>query len=279
MKKQSGFGLIEVFLSLTGIAIAGVLIMFTFFMHSIVTEDGFETVLLDQPYFGKGGIREEPQKPGRIFVFKTTKGIAVDMRPLSIPVPFEDLPTNGNGMLDFKTSVQVRVTDSVSLIKGFGLDWFNNNLRSPYESSVRDISKAYTMTQIMSDAIIAGNIETSLMGVLANKVKEDKLPIVVMDFNLGQGRPNPKVVDQMDKTNAAQQESLTYIEADNAEKKRLISERSRAAADSAYAKKMGYTPEQVIQMEAISKYSAACAVAGSNCVIMTGGAVPVTLGK
>jgi regulator of protease activity HflC (stomatin/prohibitin superfamily) len=279
VKKQKGFCLIELITTFVGVILLGIVIMYTFFMHSIVTEDGFETVLLDQPYFGTGGIRPESQKPGRVYVFATTKGIPVDMRPINIQVPFEDLPTNGNGMLDFKTSVQVRVTDSVALIKGFGLDWFNNNLRSPYESSVRDISKSYTMTQIMSDAIIAGNIETSLMEGLSAKVKEDNLPIVVMDFNLGQGRPNPKVVEQMDKTNAAQQESLTYIESDNAEQKRLISERSRAAADSAYAEKMGFSPEQVIQMDAISKYSAACSMAGTNCVIMAGGSVPVTLGK
>jgi regulator of protease activity HflC (stomatin/prohibitin superfamily) len=266
-------------IGLTGLALASLLVMYLFFMHSVVTEAGYETVMVDRPYFGQGGIRPEPLKEGRSMEFKTSIGVPVNMRPVTIPVRFNDLPTKDNSLLDFETSIQIKVTDSVLLVSKFGQDWFDNNLRRPYESTFRDLSKAYNMTEIISSQTTASEIEEKLLNLLNAKVKHDGLPVLVMDFSMGQGRPNEEVVKQMDKTIAAQQASRTYAELDMAEQKRKVSETSRAEADQAYASKMGYTPEQMLRLEAIREYSKACSAQGSSCVIMNGGSVPVTLGR
>lgn len=276
---QKGSLVIHALMVLVGLALSGLIIMYLFFMHSVVTEAGYETVMVDRPYFGKGGVRPVALTEGRSMEFKTSIGVPVNMKPETIPVRFTDLPTKDNSLLDFETSIQVKVTDSVLLVSKFGNDWFENNLRRPYESTFRDLSKAYNMTEIISSQTTAADIETQLLDKLNAKVKKDGLPVVVLDFSMGQGRPNAEVVAQMDKTIAAQQASRTYSELDAAEKNRKKSEASRAEADQAYADKMGYSPEQMLQLEAIREYSKACSVQGSSCVIMNGGSVPVTLSR
>lgn len=260
-----------------GTIIGLALIMWLFFMKSIVTEAGYQTVLVDQPFFGDGGVRPRPMEPGRMVVFRTTQGIPVQSTPITYAERFGDLPTKDNSLLNFQTSIQVKVTDPVLLISKFGENWYENNIVRPFTSSFRDITKSKTMTQIMSDPQTSQEMEQKLIAIMNEKVRGDGIPVVVMDFNMGQGRPNDEVVDQMNQTIAQQQASKTYVEAKNAQDQRKESEIARAVADKAYADKMNFTPEQVIQLEAINKYSAACTK--SSCVIMSGGAVPITLTK
>lgn len=248
-----------------------------FFMKSIVTEAGYQTVLVDQPFFGDGGVRPKPMEPGRMVVFRTTQGIPVQSTPITYAERFGDLPTKDNSLLNFQTSIQVKVTDPVMLISKFGENWYENNIVRPFTSSFRDITKSKTMTQIMSDPQTSQEMEQKLIAIMNEKVRGDGIPVVVMDFNMGQGRPSDEVVDQMNQTIAQQQASKTYIEAKNAQDQRKESEIARAVADKAYADKMNFSPEQIIQLESINKYSAACIK--SSCVIMSGGAVPITLTK
>lgn len=245
--------------------------------HSIKTEPGYQTVVVDQPFFGDGGVRAKPLDPGRMVAFRTTHGIPVQVTPVTYPLQFGDLPTKDNSLLNFQTSIQVKVIDPVRLIDKFGENWYENNISRPFTSSFRDITKNYSMTQIMSDSRTAGEMEQKLIDTMNAKVKADGIPVEIMDFNMGQGRPNEEVVDQMNQTIAQQQASKTYAEAKIAQEQRKESEIARAVADKAYADKMNFTPEQIIQLESINKYSAACAK--SSCVIMSGGAVPITLAK
>lgn len=260
-----------------GSIVAIALFFWLFFVKSIVTEPGFQTVLIDQPYLSSGGVRPEPLSPGRIVVFRTTQGIPVQVTPITYPQEFDDLPTKDNSLLNFQTSIQVKVTDPVKLISKFGERWYENNIMRPFTSAFRDITKNYSMTQIMSDSITAGVMEQKLIETMNAKAVADGIPVEIMDFNMGQGRPNNEVVAQMNQTIAQQQASKTYAEAKNAQDQRQESEKARAIADKAYADKMGFTAEQVIQLESINKYSAACIK--SSCVIMSGGAVPITLTK
>lgn len=252
------------------------LLFFWLFMDSITVEAGHEVVVFDRPFFfGHEGVRKEPLVKGRLVVFPTTYGVAVDMTPKTYPIKFNDLPTSDNSFLDFNTTIQVKVLDSVKLITEFREQWFENNLQRPYEAAFRDIAKSYTMTQIISSPKVSAEIELKILKILNDKVKADGIPVLVMDFNMGQGRPNAKVVDQMDDTVAKEQAEKTYFKTELAEKARKKSEEARANADKAYATTMNYSPEQLVQLRAIDKYSEACAK--STCVIMSGGAMPVTL--
>lgn len=252
------------------------LLIFVIFVKSITVEAGHEAVIFDRPYvFGNEGPRAEPLRNGRMLVWPSTYGVEVDMTPRTYPVMFNDLPTSDNSLLDFNTTIQVKVLDSVKLISHFREEWFQNNIQRPYEAAFRDISKEYTMTQIMSSPAVSREIESKLLKILNDKVKADGIPVVVMDFNMGQGRPNPEVVTQMNETVAQEQAAKTFQKTKAAQDARKASEQSRAEADKAYADKMHYTPEQLVQLRAIDKYSEACAK--STCVIMANGAMPVTL--
>lgn len=262
--------------ALLALSVVGLAAFFIFFVRSITVEAGHEVVIFDRPYwFGNEGVRQEPLRKGRTLVWPTSYGVAVDVTPKAYPVKFNDLPTGDNSLLDFNTTIQVKVLDSVKLITEFREEWFQNNLQRPYEAAFRDISKEYTMTQIMSDPNVSREIESKLLKILNEKAKADGIPVVVMDFNMGQGRPNDEVVTQMNETVAQEQAAKTFQKAKAAQDARKASEESRAAADKAYADKMNYTPEQLVQLRAIDKYSEACIK--STCVVMANGAVPVTL--
>lgn len=278
-KKQTGSAtglIIGTIVALVVTIILANVVIWVFFKESIIAENGEEVVLIDRPYFwGPEGVRHETLKPGtRSVEWKTTVGIPVNVLPQRIELRFEDLPTVDNYLLDFTTSIQVRVTNARDLIQNKGADWFVNNLQAPWQSAFRDLAKSYTMAQLMADAKVAADIESALLRLLNDKAKADGLPVVITDFNMGRGRPNPKVIEQLDQTAAEQQRSLTLIAAKNAEVERKNSENARAQADKEYGTQMGYTTEQNLQIAAIKAYSEACKVQGSTCVIMAPGAMP-----
>jgi regulator of protease activity HflC (stomatin/prohibitin superfamily) len=246
------------------------------FQYSVITENGYESVIVDRPYFwGHEGVRPETQKSGtRSREWNTTIAIPVQMTPQTIPMQFDDLPTSDNILLDFSTSIQVQVTDARKLIQNKGEEWFNNNLRQPWSSSFRDQTKAHTMTEIMTDPKVAAEMEKNLLVELNDRAKKDGISVIITDFNMGRGRPNEDVLSQMNKTAAEQQRAKTMDATDQAEIKRKKAEGSRADADQEYANKMKYTPEQVIQLAAINAYATACESKGASCIIMAPGANP-----
>lgn len=279
MKRQNGSAVLWALIGLVVVFLVGYFLVWLFFMKSVVTEANYESVLIDRPYFfGRQGVRPEPNRSGtRTIEWLTTKDVQVQVSPLTIEIPFEDLPTNDNALLDFKTSIQVQVTDSVLLISTKGENWYANNLERPLISAFRDITKARTMTAILSNPVAAQEMETELLEKINARLKAEKVPVVVLDFNMGQGRPNPEVVAQMNATLAAQQAKQTYTQEDAAQKERAKSEASRALADKAYASAMGFTSEQVVQLDFNKRFSEACTK--SSCIVMSGGQVPVTVAK
>lgn len=265
----------SMFLVLFALLLGGYAFVWFFFQHSIITENGYETVIVDRPYFwGREGVRPETQKTGRQREWNTTIGIPVSMTPQTIQMQFDDLPTKDNILLDFNTSIQVKVTDAHRLIATKGENWFDNNLRQPWSSAFRDLTKTYTMTEIMTSPSVAAEMETQLLRLLNDRAKKDALDVTVTDFNMGRGRPNQEVLAQMNNTAAEQQRSKTMVASEEAETKRKASEIARAEADKAYGLKMNYTTDQIIQLAAINSYAEACKSSGTQCIIMAPGANP-----
>lgn len=238
-------------------------------LQNIVTPAGSVTVLEDRPFFfGKEGVRQEVLTPGRSFEWATTLGTTYYTVPITLNQEFIDLPTKDTALLDFNTSIQVQIKDARALHERFTAKWADNNLHAPFSSMFRDITKQYTMTDILTSSVIAAQMEQELLKRLNEKMVAEHIPVVITDFNLGQGRPNDEVVEQMNKTLAQQQAKKTYEEMDAAQKARKMSESSRAAADKAYADAIGYSPAQLIQMDFNQRFSEACAK--STCIIQAG---------
>lgn len=282
MKLQRGSALIGALAGLIVILVVVYALFWMFGTRSVTADNGEEVVLIDKPYFfGDKGVRPGTMKTGdRQIVWWTTDAVGVVVTPVTQTMQFENLSTKDGTFLDFDTSITIRVTDARGLIASKGRDWFANSLAKPWMSTFRELIKLYTVEQLLQDTTVMVKIEAALLKTLNDRAVADNLAVTISDFNMGQGRPNKVVIAQMDETSRAVQAATTWAKEEAAQTARKASETARGDADSAYALKMGYSPEQVVQMAAITTYSEACKKEGAKCVIMAPGANPVIgLGK
>lgn len=257
-----------------GIVLFLAFIIWACLTHTVVAEPGTEVVLVDNPYFvGNEGIRPEPLREGRKLLWVTTRDISVTVSPTSERIVIDDFSSSNNILLDFESTIQYRVTNSPALIRGFGKEWFTNNISQQYLSLVRDVVKTKTMEEMMSNQKVANELDIIITESLRKLVVDSKLPIEILNVSLGRAKPNADVLAQINKTAAEQQRLKTLIQATAAEKQREAEQEARAIADNAYRNKMSLSPEQFVQLEAIKRYSEACAK--STCVIGTSAHVMV----
>lgn len=260
------------------IAVVVLFVWFVFF-KSVVVEPGHEVVLVDQPYlFGHEGVRSEPVKEGRVYVFSSTKDIPVSVVPESISVAFNDFTSSDNILLDFESTVQTKIVNSPILVSQFGADWFNNNIKSQYTALVRNEVKSYSMTDMMSNKDVADKIDEYLTRSIRGLVKERGIPVEVVSISLGRAKPNEQVLSQMNKTAAEQQRAKTLAASTIAEGKRAEEQTAKAKADNAYREAMNMSPEQYIELQKVNAYADACEKA-TNCIVTSNQAQPVMLGS
>lgn len=263
---------------LIGIVVFCLLVWF-FCFKSVTVEPGHEVVLVDQPYFfGHEGVRKEPVKEGRVYVFSSTKDVSVNIVPESISVAFNDFTSSDNILLDFESTVQTKIINSPVLVSQFGNDWFNNNIRSQYTALVRNEVKSYSMTDMMSNKDVADQIDDYLTENIRKLVKERNLPVEVISISLGRAKPNEDVLRQMNKTAAEQQRAKTLAASTIAEGKRKEEQKAKADADNSYRENMNMTPEQYIELQKINAYAEACEKA-TTCIVTSNQAQPVMLGS
>jgi len=253
------------------IAIATFFLVWLLAMRTETVEPGHELVIIDKPYFfGSSGVRDETLKQGRILLFRTSDVEPVRMTPQSYNVKFDDLSSADNILLDFESTIQFKITDAKVLVSKFGSkDWFVNNLQRQYMSIVREAVKKETMTDMMSNAETSTRVDTYVTDALQKLVAESKLPIAILGVTLGRAKPNDNVLLQMNETAAQQQRNKTLIAATAAEEQRAKEQTAKAAADNAYRNALGMNSEQFIQLEAIKRYSEACAKS-ERCIVTPG---------
>jgi regulator of protease activity HflC (stomatin/prohibitin superfamily) len=80
--------------------------------HSITTEPGNETVIIDNPwFFGHGGVRDETQKPGLSWYWFSTRGVSVVMTPLKYDEPLDHLATADNNFINYNSYIVLQWKD------------------------------------------------------------------------------------------------------------------------------------------------------------------------
>jgi len=237
------------------------------------TEPGTETVIMDKPmFFGQGGVRSETYKPGRNYTWWSSEGIPINMKNMKVEEVFDDLMTRDTFPVDFRTSLQLRITRPVEIVTTYGTDtWYTNNLQRQYQALVRDEAKKYSMTELLTGVDTASAMEQNVRKGLDAIIKANNLPFVVADLSIGRAMPNKNVLEQINLTAAQQQRSKTMVEQEKAEQQRKKAEQARAAADNAYRQEMQLSPDQFLQLESIKRYSEACTGAGSTCTFVMGG--------
>lgn len=237
------------------------------FMKTEAVEPGQELVFVDKPYFfGHEGVRDAPLKAGRELMFLTTSVYPVTVVPQSIQVNFDDLSSSDNILLDFGSTIQYRVTDSVNMVKNFGKHWFAHNISNQYSAIVRKAVKQKSMTEMMSNVSAADEVDTRITEELRMLVALQKLPVEILNVTLGRAKPNKNVLTQMNETAAQQQRKKTIIESNLAEIERATEQANKAKADNAYRNEMHIDVTQFVELEKAKLYAAACAKSG-NCIV------------
>lgn len=245
---------------------------------SNTTPPGYESVLIDNPwFFGHGGVREETQKPGLSWYFWTTAVVNVNMAPVKYDEALEHLATADNNFINYNSYIVLQWQEPSATVKKFGTkDWYEHNLKEQYRTIVRDVTKKYQMTPIMTNPETLAQIEAEIADQFRKHIASTGLHVQLINVNMGKALPNPSVIAEMDSTAAQQQRRKTEIQRKLAEDARLQAEQSRAAADNAYRQEMHMDSAQFVQLEGIKRYSEACKEHG--CTIVQGN-IPVLVGK
>lgn len=248
----------------------------------ISTDPGTQTVLIDKPwFFGHGGVQESAQEPGSGWYWWSTSGIVVPVVPIKIDERFDDLITAGDNIpVDFNSYLQLQIKDPVAIIKKYGERWYDNNLKEQYRTIVRNEAKQYTLNQLLSDSQSVQKLESSILAATSKLVKDNGLPVAVLDINLGKVLPDGKILDEINETGRQKQRSKSMEAARQAEEQRKEAERARAAADNAYRNEMSLSPEQFIKLEEIKAKKMLYEQCHKGCtVIVSDGATPLVVGR
>ena len=247
--------------------------------HRIVTPPGSETVLIDNPwFFGHGGPRDETQKPGLSWYWITTDGLDVSLVPTKRDEPLEHLATSDNNFINYSSYIVLQWKDPAELVKKFGTSgWYEQNLKEQYRTIVRDVTKKYSMTPIMTDPETLASIEKDIARQFREHIKATGLHVDLINVNMGKALPDAPVIAEMNATAVQQQRRKTETQRKLAEDSRLQAEQSRANADNAYREQMKLDAAQFVQLEGIKRYAEACRE-GKNCVIVQGN-TPVLVGR
>lgn len=262
MGKLIGIIVVAVALTVSGI--------WVFAIDAVKVNPTEQVVLVDRPImFGNEGVQPEPVKEGRKYIWTTTVAYPVVVIPQSISIAFDDFTSSDNIMLDFESTIQYRITDPVKLIKYFGPDWFKNNVKNQYTQIVRDQIKANTMSDMMSKVETSATVDNNVTKELRDLVKENNIPVEIINISLGRAKPNPEVLKQMNETAAQQQRQKTLVASTAAEEQRELEQIAKAKADNAYRNAMQMSPEQYIELERIKQYSTACEKS-QTCIVTSG---------
>src|ERR1700745_50301 len=235
---------------------------------------GHEVVLVEKPwFFGHGGVDPVPVKPGRTYAALSTDGVDVYMQPMKAETEMHDTMTSDGGPISFHALMVLQVTDSVSLIKSFGRDWYRNNLEEQFKTMVRQAVRKRGMNETAISTTALDEIDAEIREALVAFIKEKGLPVKLITMTVGRANPPDAIKNQRIETATQEQRIQTEQQTKLAEVQRKSAEEERAGADNAYRQAIGLSPEQYVQLKRIEMENRVCAD-GKCTFIENGGAVP-----
>ena len=244
-------------------------------------DPGDEGVVVRKPwFFGHGGVQPETQKPGLSWYALSTKVYEVSIAPRKFDEPLEHMSTADNNFINYSSYIVLRWRDLSYNFEKFGLpdSWYVNNLKEQYRTIARDVTKQYSMTQIMTDPQTLVAIEAAISERFREHIKASGLHVDLLNVNMGKALPEPAVIAEMNNTAAQQQRIKTEGQRKLAEDARKQAEESRAQADNAYREQMKLDAAQFVQLESIKRYSDACRE-NKGCIIVNGSSPVLISGR
>jgi regulator of protease activity HflC (stomatin/prohibitin superfamily) len=229
---------------------------------------------VEQPWiFGHGGVDDQAVKSGQEYVAWSTKTWYVEMAPQKYEMELSDMMTSDGVPITFHAIMILQVTNSVSLIKNFGADWYKNNLEEQFKTMVRQAVRKRGMNETAISTTALDAIDEEIKNAVDAFLKEKNLPVKLVTMTVGKANPPDAIKNQRIETAAQEQRIQTEKQTKLAEDQRMLAEQSRASADNAYRESMHLSPEQFIQLEQIKMQRDVCAKGGCT-FIQNGGAVP-----
>ncbi len=244
-------------------------------VESVKPDAGHEAVLIEKPILpswlvGSGGVNPEPVKTGRGYVMFTTDYVMVNTQPIQFTEHFDDLMSSDGVPLDFDSVLRLQITESVTLIKNFGVKWFQNNVQAEFRNRVRQAVRKHGMneTAINTNAIDA--IDNEVSQAMEKYLAEAKLPVKLIQMTVGKANPPEPIKNQRVETASQEQRVLTEHKRKLAEDSRKAAEQSRAEADNAFRNAMQLSPDQYLRLETIKMQREVCL--GGKCTFILSGA-------
>ena len=242
--------------------------------NSYSPDAGHEVVLVEKPiFFGHGGVDADPVKTGRTFTAATTAGVDVNMQPQKFEAQMSDMMTSDGVPITFHAIIVLQVTDSVTLIKNFGPNWYQNNLEQPFQTMVRQAVRKRGMNETAISTTALDAIDAEIRDALEAFIKDKGLPVRLVTMTVGKANPPDAIKNQRIETAAQEQRVQTEKQIKLAEDQRKAAEESRAAADNAYRQALGLSAEQYVQLKRIEMENRVCAD-GKCTFIENSGALP-----
>jgi regulator of protease activity HflC (stomatin/prohibitin superfamily) len=243
-------------------------------IDAVKPDAGHEAVLIEKPMiFGHGGVIAKPVKTGRSYVWATTDHVLVNMQPIQVSAHFDDLMSLDGVPLDFDAVVRLQVTDSVSLIKNFGVEWYKNNVDAELRNRVRQAVRKHGMNETAISTAAIEQIDNEISTAMEKYIVDAKLPLKLIQITVGKANPPDSIKNQRVETAAQQQRVLTEGQRKLAEDSRKAAELSRAEADNAYRNAMQLSPDQYLKLETIKMQDRVCGSGG--CIFINGNATPI----
>src|SRR5450631_445765 len=245
--------------------------------HSYAPNAGHEVVLIEKPiFFGHGGVDSEPVRTGRAYAAISTDGVDVNMQPQKFETELPDTMTKDGVPITFHAIMVLKVTESVTLIRSFGPEWYANNLEEPFKTMVRQAVRKRGMNETAISTTALDDIDNEIHDQLTMFIKQKGLPVELVTMTVGKANPPDSVKTQRIATATQEQRIQTEQQTKLAEDQRAAAETSRAEADNAYREAMHLSPEQFIQLETIKMQNQVCGINGKGtCTFIQNGATPV----
>lgn len=245
-------------------------------VESVKPDAGHEAVLIEKPMiFGHGGVNSEPVKTGRTYVWFTTESVLVNTQPIQFTEHFDDLMSSDGVPLDFDSVLRLQITDSVMLIKNFGIKWFENNVQAEFRNRVRQAVRKHGMNETAISTKAIDEIDTEISQAMEKYLADAKLPVKLVQMTVGKANPPDSIKNQRVETASQQQRVLTEQQRKLAEDSRKAAEQSRADADNAFRNAMQMSPEQYLRLETIKMQRDVCAGGKCSFILTDGRVTPI----
>lgn len=222
-----------------------------------VEEDEVGVYILKPWFFGSGGVDSEPLLQGSSWVALSTGMVTLKKVPIKYAESFDDVMSDDNTPVDLQSYVilQVDAERAPILLKNYGQDWYNNNIRETFRKFIRDRVSNYAMFKLTSDRETCQLIEeeaTALLQEYFDKLNTEKeFPVKIQSIIVDRAKPNGDVLEEINRTASQIQAKKTQTERISMEQEREKAERAKALADRAYMRESGMSPDQFIQFRAV----------------------------